>query len=623
MTTMSEAEFFAAAAGFRRTVCFISAPPLRSLPRLQCRPLTATRHILRIVHRGPMLPRCALSTELKSEGWPSEARRAFYMAATSLPKISWTLCLFMLVQSFMWFEQTSNVSATPSLWNAPRADTQQSCSTEASNQEPMTAVMPGNAQGELSAFQMTLLGTCIARRGSWLIHAGQGTIGKTNARHMTSVQTKHRSSPESSEHSLLTTQLPSGLHVVSCDRGEPISRVSLVFHAGIRFESPNYRGVVHRIQNSIGSKTNRISSVQLNYDLATLGAHVKSEFSRELLRFDLTCVRDRVTDVLPYVSEMVCNTSYEDWFFEETNEQMEIERELAFENPAAKLVEMLHAVAYPRSRMGHGLLSPKWMIERHTPVMVKRYMERNIISNASILVGSGVEHDTLVSYASEQLPLPQGERPLPVAAHYVGGERLKEYMNSSVFAVIGNEGFSCKDVCSMAAQLVFSSILGSTGAHGYHSIPTPRFQRAVAADALYPVHASCFNYFYSDTGLFGMYVRTCPEDLTSVLKAAVSELRRVAQGHVNEEDIKGAKDAAKRTLIMERGLSHYVSNDVPVQVLLGSGKAIDIEEFCLMIDNVSPNDLHEVGKKVTKNRFSLAVLGNSEKIPYAADLFEA
>ncbi|KHJ44883.1 peptidase M16 inactive domain protein [Trichuris suis] len=470
---------------------------------------------------------------------------------------------------------------------------------------------------------MTLLGTCIARRGSWLIHAGQGTIGKTNASHTTSVQTKHRSSPESSEHSLLTTQLPSGLHVVSCDRGEPISRVSLVFHAGIRFESPNYRGVVHRIQNSIGSKTNRISSVQLNYDLATLGAHVKSEFSRELLRFDLTCVRDRVTDVLPYVSEMVCNTSYEDWFFEETNEQMEIERELAFENPAAKLVEMLHAVAYPRSRMGHGLLSPKWMIERHTPVMVKRYMERNIISNASILVGSGVEHDTLVSYASEQLPLPQGERPLPVAAHYVGGERLKEYMNSSVFAVIGNEGFSCKDVCSMAAQLVFSSILGSTGAHGYHSIPTPRFQRAVAADALYPVHASCFNYFYSDTGLFGMYVRTCPEDLTSVLKAAVSELRRVAQGHVNEEDIKGAKDAAKRTLIMERGLSHYVSNDVPVQVLLGSGKAIDIEEFCLMIDNVSPNDLHEVGKKVTKNRFSLAVLGNSEKIPYAADLFEA
>ncbi|CDW58531.1 Cytochrome b-c1 complex subunit 2, mitochondrial [Trichuris trichiura] len=470
---------------------------------------------------------------------------------------------------------------------------------------------------------MTLLGTCIARRGSSFILAGQGTIAKISARTLTSLQTKHHSNPESSEHSLLTTQLPSGLHVVSCDRGEPLSHISLVFHAGIRFESPNYRGVVHRMVTSIGSHTSRISAIKLNYDLAALGAHVRSEFSRELLRFDLTCVRDRVPDALPYVSEIVCNTNYEDWFFGETNEQMEIERELAFENPAAKLVEMLHGVAYPRSRMGHGLLSPKWMIERHTPVMVKRYMEKNLISNASILVGSGVEHETLVSYASDQLPLPQGERPLPIAAHYVGGERMKEYMDSSVFVVIGNEGFSCKDVCSVAAQLVFSSILGSTGAHGYHSIPTPRFQRSVAADALYPIHASCFNYFYSDTGLFGMYVRTCPEDLGSVLKAAVREVRRVAQGHVSEEDIKGAKDAAKRTLIMERGLRHYVSNDVPAQVLLGNGKAIDIEEICVMIDNVSPNDLHEVGKKVTKNRFSLAVLGNSEKLPYAADLLEA
>uniref|UniRef100_A0A5S6Q0E6 Peptidase_M16_C domain-containing protein n=2 Tax=Trichuris muris TaxID=70415 RepID=A0A5S6Q0E6_TRIMR len=447
---------------------------------------------------------------------------------------------------------------------------------------------------------MTLLGGCIARVGCRIASAGHGAIVKTNARRMTNVQTSHRSTPEASEHSLLTTQLPSGARVVSCDRGEPLSQVSLVFHAGTRFESPNYRGVVHRIQNCVGSNTNRLSSIKFNYDLAALGAHVKSEFSRELLRFDLTCVRDKLTDALPYLAEMVYNVSYEDWYFGETSERMEIERELAYENPAATLMEMLHAVAYPRSRMGHALLSPKWMIERHTPAMVKRFVEQNLVSNACVVVGSGVEHEKLVSYVSKQLPVRKSERLLPIAANYVGGERTEEYKDSYVFASIGNEGFSCKDVHSVAAQLVFSSILGSTGAYGYHSVPTPRFQRAVAASALDPVHSCCFNYFYSDTGLFGMYVRTTPEDLASILKTAVGELRRVAQGHVSEHDIKGAKEAAKRTLIMERGLPHYVSNDVAVQMLLGNGRTIDMEEFCNMIDHVSSNDLHEVGRKLTK-----------------------
>jgi len=73
------------------------------------------------------------------------------------------------------------------------------------------------------------------------------------------------------------------------------------------------------------------------------------------------------------------------------NDVLEIE-------PSVKVNEMLHKAAY-REGLGFSLYSPEYKIGTHTTPVLKDYFNKTFTASRMALIGIGVDHNKLQSYA--------------------------------------------------------------------------------------------------------------------------------------------------------------------------------------------------------------------------------
>ncbi|PKL41362.1 MAG: peptidase M16 [Spirochaetae bacterium HGW-Spirochaetae-1] len=155
---------------------------------------------------------------------------------------------------------------------------------------------------------------------------------------------------------------------------------------------------------------------------------------------------------------------------------------------------------------------------------------------------------------------------------------------------------------------ILSTILGG-------SMSSRLFQKIREDEGLsYSVYT--FHSSFSDTGIFGIYCATAPENYRRAVELTMEECRKILKNGVSSEELQDAKTFMKGNLAlsfesMEVRMGQLAKNEMTFERQFG------FEEIIRLIDRVTMDDFNRTASRLfTDITFSLVSLGRKPKWKY-------
>lgn len=361
-------------------------------------------------------------------------------------------------------------------------------------------------------------------------------------------------------------------------------------------------------------------------ELETMGSHVTTASSREILVYSAETLRHHVERSMELIAETTQHPLFDPEEMEDQRKAYSFDFEENSTNPDTFMPELLHQAAYQDHSMGQSLLIRPEQLEKLTSESLRKYSKDRYVGSNLVICGAGVDHDALVKLAdqhfgsvsrtAESLPKIIGlDRP-----KYIGGEiRVpippeKQEKHNKSHIMIGFEagGFDDPDFyilytlnSMMGGGSSFSS--GGPGKGMYTRLYRRVLNRYGWADA-----AETYVSSYKDSGLFGMYAKCDPGSLTELLKVMCSELIEVSR-KVTVEELSRAKNQLKTSIFMNLESRSILFDDIGRQVALYNHR-YTAQELCDLIDSVSIEDLTRVTRRLLASPPAIVYYANQEHL---------
>ncbi|XP_075035811.1 cytochrome b-c1 complex subunit 2, mitochondrial [Mixophyes fleayi] len=413
------------------------------------------------------------------------------------------------------------------------------------------------------------------------------------------------------------TKLPNGLVIASLENYSPASKIGVFIKAGSRYENANNLGVNHVLRLASNLTTKGASSFKITRGLEAAGASLSVTSTRENIVYSVECLRDYVDTVMEYLINVTTAPEFRRWEVSDLHGRIKIDKALAFQNPQVGVLENLHAASY-RNALANSLFCPDYRIGKVSPEELQQFVQNNFTSARMALVGLGVSHSVLKQVGEHYLNIRSGAGSATVKAQYRGGEVREQNGDGLVHAAIVAEGASVGSPEANAFN-VLQHVLGAGPYIKRGSNISSKLSQAVTKATSQPFDVSAFNANYSDSGLFGVYAISQAAAAGEVIKAAVNQVKAIAQGSISEADVTRAKNQLKSHYLLSVESSSGLLNEIGSQAL-ASGSYTSPDAAVQQIDSVTSADVVNAAKKFASGAKSLAAAGNLENTPFVSDL---
>ncbi|XP_042360332.1 cytochrome b-c1 complex subunit 2, mitochondrial [Plectropomus leopardus] len=198
------------------------------------------------------------------------------------------------------------------------------------------------------------------------------------------------------------------------------------------------------------------------------------------------------------------------------------------------------------------------------------------------------------------------------------GELRVQNNDNLVHALITCEG----GVTGSAEANAFSVLQRILGA-GPHvkrgSNITSKLSQGIAKATTQPFDATAFNASYSDSGLFGVYTIAQADSAGEVIKAAIAQVRGVAEGNASEADVTRAKNQVKSEYLMSIESTEGLMEEIGAQALTTA--AYQLPDAVLQaIDAVTQDDVVKAAKKFVDGKKTMAASGHLVNTPFVDEV---
>jgi len=402
-----------------------------------------------------------------------------------------------------------------------------------------------------------------------------------------------------------TSTLSNKLIIASADNNSPLTRVSVQFKAGSRNENPDNAGVTHMMRLAAGLTTKNASQFAITRNVQQLGANLYCSTDRETISYTLEGTLDVVEKLLPYLGEVATQQCFRPWEVEENLHRARVE--LASRPPQQRAIDLLHKAAYRRG-LGNSIFISKSQLGKVESETLQHYVGCNFLSGRCAVVGLGIDHETLASWAG-QLTLAEGSGET-VQSPYKGGEIRSDKGGDLAFVAVGTEsaGLSSKDALAFC---VLKYALGAPPAVKYGQ--SSGLLARAAGTGNYGITA--MNVAYSDSGLFGVLAAADAANAGKIVEAAVKVLR---SPDIKENDVKRGKNAKKMELLSTCEGSNaleFIGNTA-----LYTGSVPACADLLSAVDSITIDDVQRAAQKVCKGKLSIAAVGNLRNVPFLDEL---
>ncbi|ELR25072.1 peptidase M16 inactive domain containing protein, partial [Acanthamoeba castellanii str. Neff] len=425
------------------------------------------------------------------------------------------------------------------------------------------------------------------------------------------------------------TTLRNGVRVATEETYGQATAMGVFVDAGSRNETFETNGTTHVLQRMGFKATTNRTSAEIVQKLESLGVNAISSSSREAMVYTAEVVRGDVEEVVEVLADSVTNPLLLEEDLQEQKIAVGRELEDMVHDPPSWLPEILHELAYGPEGLGLSHLCPPSNLEHIGREQLHNFVKTYYVGPRVVVAAAGVEHDSFVKLCAkhfDSLPAAEGGKPLHVPSVYKGGahvefmspeneKRLQELQAESdkpppshVALVFEGSGLNDPD---LYATCVLQSLLGggssfSSGGPGKGMYT--RLYRRVLNNYGFVDSASCFNSFYLDSGLFGIYSTVQHKDIGNMLHIMSVELVDLTgfSAPIGQEEFDRAKNQLRSGIFMNLEQRAVLCDDIGRQVL-SYGERKSAQELSDLIEKVTIEDVMRVARRILSTKPTLVV----------------
>uniref|UniRef100_A0A8C2ZNZ8 Ubiquinol-cytochrome c reductase core protein 2a n=1 Tax=Cyclopterus lumpus TaxID=8103 RepID=A0A8C2ZNZ8_CYCLU len=429
------------------------------------------------------------------------------------------------------------------------------------------------------------------------------------------------------------SKLPNGLVIASLENNSPLSSVGVFVKAGSRYETVENQGVAHVLRLAANLTTRGTSAFKICRGVEALGGSLSVTSSRETTVYTADCLRDHLDSLFEFLVNVTAAQDFRPWEVSDLTSRVKIDKALAQQCPQIGVIEKLHEAAY-KNALSNSLYCPDFMVGHVSSTQVWISLFDNFTTGRMALVGLGEclvgphgfvtaasqTHQVLVLTALLKIII---SKLSPLTCHKASDQRhrgeLRVQNNDDlVHALITSEG----GVMGSAEANAFSVLHRILGA-GPHvkrgSNITSKLSQGIAKATTQPFDATAFNTSYSDSGLFGVYTIAQADSAGEVIKAAVAQVRGVAEGNVSEADVTRAKNQVKSEYLMSIESSDSLLEEIGAQALNTAAYQLPDAVF-QAVDAVTHDDVIMAAKSFVDGKKTMAASGQLANTPFVDEV---
>ncbi|XP_019939174.2 cytochrome b-c1 complex subunit 2, mitochondrial isoform X1 [Paralichthys olivaceus] len=413
------------------------------------------------------------------------------------------------------------------------------------------------------------------------------------------------------------TKLSSGLVIASLENYSPASKIGVVVKAGCRYETPENRGVTHLLRLASSLTTKGASAFKICRGVEAVGGSLSVTSSRENMMYTVDCLRDDIDTVMEYLINVTTAPEFRPWEVSDLTSRVKMDKAQAAQSTQMAVIEALHEAAY-KNALSNSLYCPDHMVGNIQSEHLHQFVQNNFTSARMALVGLGVDHAVLKQVGEQFLNIRSGAGTTGAKAQYRGGEVRLANLASLVHSAVVSQS-AAAGTGEAVAFSVLQHVLGAGPHVKRGSNTSSKLIQGVAKATADPFDVSAFNASYSDSGLFGVYTISQVGAAGDVIKAALAEVKNVADGGVTAADLTRAKTQLKGQYLMSLETSEGLLEALGTQALT-EGSYVSPEEITKTIDNISLTDVANAAGKFVSGKKTMASSGNLIKTPFVDEI---
>ncbi len=342
------------------------------------------------------------------------------------------------------------------------------------------------------------------------------------------------------------TQLGNGVRIVT-DSLETVDSVALGIWAdvGARHETAEVNGVAHMVEHMLFKGTKKRDSQKIVDDIENVGGHMNAYTSRDITSYHVHLLKEHTPIALDVLSDMYLNSTLpED---ELTKERHVILQEIGMcqDTPDDLIFDHYYETAYTDQSAGRPILGPASIVAAMPRDALANHIKGFYTPENTVICAAGnINHDQFVEHTSQHFGGMQPHTPRNFdPAHYTGGEKRKARDDlEQTHVIIGFEGIKRDDPDFYNARALATILGGGMSSRLFQEIREKR-------GLVYSIFA--FYQALADTGQFGIYAGTGPEQVKELVPAVIEELHKT-KSQITEAEIERTKTQLKSSILMGR-----------------------------------------------------------------------
>jgi predicted Zn-dependent peptidase len=400
------------------------------------------------------------------------------------------------------------------------------------------------------------------------------------------------------------TTLDSGVRVVT-EAMPSVRSIALGFwvRTGSRDEGHEQAGISHFLEHLLFKGTDRFSSREIDEAFDSMGAEVNAGTGKETTSVFSRFLDGHLERAFDVLQDMVLRPAYPDI---ESERQVVIEEIAMYEDePQDKVHDVLAEAIFGDHPLGRPIIGRAEVVSSvPVPEIAAWHDGRYVAGNMVVAAAGNVEHDRIVELVESAVG---GARPGPPPATSPDGVvpalRFHRKDTEQYHLCLGGPGIPRGDDRRFALRVLDTILGGSTSSRLFQEV---REKRGLA----YAVYS--YVSHYADSGQVAVYIGTRPDNVAEAIDVIGSELRRLQEDGVSDEELERARENVKGRTVLSMESTLTRMNRLGSSVLMGV-PLMTVDELLAAFDAVTKEDVVALARQLYRpDRMSAAGVGADE-----------
>jgi predicted Zn-dependent peptidase len=402
--------------------------------------------------------------------------------------------------------------------------------------------------------------------------------------------------------SVQSSRLPNGMRIVTHAMPHlETAALGVWVDQGARSEHDAEHGISHLLEHMAFKGTHRRSARQIAEEIESVGGDLNAATSFEQTAYYARVLKGDIALAIDILGDILRNSVFDQ--NELAREQSVIVQEIgaARDTPDDLVFDQFQEAAFPGQPIGRSILGTPETVRAFRPDHLNAYLGARYRGPGMVLAAAGgVDHAAIVKLAEDEFgSFQDAPAEAAQAADYRGGERRQPRDLEQAHLILGFKGVPYVDDRFYAAQMLASILGGGMSSRLFQEV---REKRGLC----YSIYA--FHWTFRDTGLFGIYAATGPDEIAELPPVLTGELEAVT-GNLSEEEVARAKAQMKASLMMSLESSTARAEQIARQEIL-FGRVLPIDELLQRVEAVSVDDLKALAQEMfTGEAVTLSAVG--------------